>query len=148
MTRPFTSLSDWWQGQFDQHWRAVEQVLLPAQWAIATRSAAASSRSDEAIIYRAKELHLGGGDMALVVGITQLSAIEARIYLQLHPAGGAMHLSGATQMRLLTGAGEEIAQAQGMATETIQLQFRVNQGERFGIEITCNHQTLTEQFEL
>ncbi len=145
-----TALGNWLQGQFEPVWRSVEQVLLPAQWAIATRSVGSDRPldTDAAMVYRARELSLGGGAMALLLGMTPLSPTETRINLQLHPAGGAIHLPGATQMRLLTGAGVEIAHAQGTAAETIQLQFRVNQGERFEIEITCNDQTLTERFEL
>ncbi len=145
-----TPLRDWLQGQFEPVWQAVDQVLLPFQWAIATRSTAtgAASSAGDAVVYRAKELSVGGGMMALVVALTPLSETETRVNLQLHPAGGATYLPGATQLRLLSGTGGEIAQAQGTAAETIQLLFRVNAGERFGIEITCNDQTLTEQFEL
>jgi Protein of unknown function (DUF1822) len=142
-------LNNWFTGQIDTMWQAIDQVLLPQQIAGATRNSASSipTISDQEI-YRAKVLSFKSGLVALVMKISPLENTESRIILQIHPAGGNQQLPGITQLRLLSIDNQEIGLASAAATETIQLQFRANLGEQFQTEITCDGQTLTEMFEL
>lgn len=145
--QPPTRLNQWLQGQIDAAWQLLDRVLLPQQIAIAVRSPdAAPAIGGE--IYRAKAYDFATGQIALVIGISPVSETERRIRLQIHSAGGAPYLPGATQLRLLSEDGTEIGQASAAATETMQLQFRASEGEPFQVEITCEGQTLTERFVL
>jgi hypothetical protein len=142
-----TRLSGWFQGQIAAIWQSLDLVLLPPQIATAVRS---GDRSNPAAsdLYRAKVYTLAAGEIALAIGISPLSDSESRIDLQIHPAGGATQLPGATRLRLLTIDGGEIGQASATVTETIQFQFRANAGEQFQIEIVCGGETRIESFEL
>jgi hypothetical protein len=145
--QPATRLNQWFQNQIDAAWQALDRVLLPQQIAIAIRSPdAAPAIAGE--LYRAKVYDFAVGQIALVIGISPISETERRIRLQIHPAGGATYLPGATQVRLLSEDGSEIGQASAAVTETIQLQFRASEGEPFQVEITCEQQTRTERFIL
>ena len=131
-------------------WQALDLVLSPRQ---ITNVAARGDRSiseptlvpDD--LYRAKLYSVAGGQIALVIGIAPIDATESRIDLQIHPAGGATQLPGATSLRLLTATGGEIGQASAAVTETIKFQFRANIGEQFQVEIACAGQTWIESFE-
>lgn len=144
-----TVLNSWFTGQIDTMWQAIDQVLLPQQLAVATRNSGSSipTVSDQEI-YRAKVLSFKAGLVALVMKVLPSNNNESRIILQIHPAGGNQQLPGTTQLRLLSFDEQEIGLASAAATETIQLQFRANLGEKFQTEITCDGQTLIERFEL
>jgi hypothetical protein len=149
-TPVFTQLKGWLQGQVDEMWQTIDRVLLPQQVAIAVRSTANQNtiELDAEDIYRAKVFDLNGGQIALLIGVSPMTETESRISLQVHPAGGAAYLPGETQLRLLTTDGTEIGKVSAVVTETIQLQFRVNEGEQFEIEIACCGQILMERFAL
>jgi hypothetical protein len=145
-----TRLNQWFHGQVDAAWQSLDQVLIPQPVAIAIRSRVVQlDQMGEPGIYRVKVFSLEGiGQIALVLGVAAISDTENSIELQVLPAGGASDLPGATQLRLLTIDNQELGKVSADMTETIELEFRVNQGERFQIEITCEGQTIIEQFEL
>jgi hypothetical protein len=145
-TATVTRLGGWLQGQIEAIWQTLDLVLLPPQIATAVRGYKSTSANGD--LYRGKVYTLATGQIALVIGITAINNIESRIDLQIHPAGGATQLPGATQLRLLATDGSEIGQASAAVTETIQFQFRANAGEQFQIEIVCAGETRTESFEL
>jgi Protein of unknown function (DUF1822) len=145
-TATVTRLSGWLQGQIEAIWQTLDLVLLPPQISTAVRGDRSTSAASD--LYRGKVYTLATGQIALVIGVTAISNIESRIDLQIHPAGGAAQLPGATSLRLLTTDGSEIGQASAAVTETIQFQFRANAGEQFQIEIVCAGETRTESFAL
>jgi Protein of unknown function (DUF1822) len=149
-TPVFTQLSSWFQGQIDDLWQSIDRVLLPQQVAMAVRSAGNQTILEIGAedIYRAKVFNLDAGSIALLIGISTVSETESRITLQVHPTGGAAYLPGETQLRLLSTDGNEIGKVSAVVTETIQLQFRVSEGEQFEIEIACCGQILKERFGL
>ena len=145
-TATVTSLGSWLQGQIDAIWQTLDLVLLPPQITTAVRGDRSTPAASD--LYRGKVYTLASGQIALVIGVTAISNTESRIDLQIHPAGGAAQLPGATSLRLLTTDGSEIGQASAAVTETIQFQFRANAGEQFQIEIICAGETRTESFQL
>jgi Protein of unknown function (DUF1822) len=145
-TPVITRLSSWLQGQIDTIWQTLDLVLLPPQIATAVRGNDRSPTTTD--LYRAKVYTLATGQVALAIGIAPISDTESRIDLQIHPAGGANQLPGATRLRLLAADGSEIGQASAAVTETIQLQFRANAGEQFQVEIVCAGEIRIESFEL
>jgi hypothetical protein len=148
VTPKLTQLNRWLQGQIEDVWQSVEQVLLPQQMAMAVRSSGSQSTLEIAAdeVYQAQVFDVDGGQIALVMGIAPVVDTESRISLQVHPAGGAAYLPGETQLRLLTVDGSEIGKVNAAVTETIQLQFRVSEGEQFAIEISCGGRVLMERF--
>ena len=147
-TPTVTRLGGWLQGQIDSIWQTLDAVLLTPQIATAVRSGDRLQSPVASDLYRAKAYSFAAGQIALVIGISQLSETENRIGLQIHPAGGATQLPGTTCLRLLAANGGEIGQASASATETIQFQFRASVGEQFQIEISCGEETRIEDFEL
>jgi hypothetical protein len=149
-TPVFTQLGSWFQGQIAAVWQSMDTVLLPQQVAIAVRSATSQNTLEISTqdIYRAKVFTLNGGQIALLIGISPVTETEHRISLQVHPAGGTAYLPGETQLRLLNTDGTEIGKVSAVVTETIQLQFRVSEGEQFEIELTCCEQIFKEWFGL
>jgi hypothetical protein len=145
-----TQLGQWFQGEIERVWQSLDRVLLPQQIATAVRSGGSATLTPTTPedVYRAKIYSLEGGQIALVIGVSPLNDTESRISLQVHPTKDAVHLPGKTQLRLLATDGAEIGQVSAAITETIQLQFRATQGEQFQIEINCQGETLTEEFEL
>jgi hypothetical protein len=143
-----TQLNRWLQGQIEDVWQSLDRVLLPQQMATAVRSNASQATveivPDE--VYQAKVFDVDGGQIALVMGIAPMVDTQSRISLQVHPAGGAAYLPDITQLRLLTADGSEIGKVNAAVTETIQLQFRVSEGEQFAIEIACGGRVLMERF--
>lgn len=107
---PAHKLNRWLTGQIDEVWQSLEacvsifddRVLLPQQIAIAVRSGASKNTLEisPGAVYQAQVFNLGGGQIALVVGISPISDTESRISLQVHPAGGEAYLPGETQLRL------------------------------------------------
>jgi Protein of unknown function (DUF1822) len=148
-TSIFTKLNLWFQGQFNEVWQSVDQVLLPQQIMTSIRSSTiqTSSENNLAAICRAKILELNDGQIAIVLRILPVSTTENQINLQVHPVGGAVCLPGEIQLRLLSND-NEIGNVTATVSETIQLQFLANVGEQFGVEIICNKQLLKEQFSL
>jgi hypothetical protein len=149
-TPVFTQLSSWLAGQIDEVWQSIDRVLLPQQLGSAVRGETSQNplKISPGDVCRAKILNLDRGQIALAIGIAPISETERRINLQVHPAGGEMHLPGETQLRLLTPDGIEIGKVSATVMETIQLQFLVSAGEQFEIEISCGGQTLVERFEV
>ena len=145
-TATVTRLGGWLQGQIEAIWQTLDLVLLPPQIATAVRGDRSTPAASD--LYRGKVYTLATGQIALVIGITAISNVESRIDLQIHPAGGAPQLPGATSLRLLTTDGSEIGQASAAVTETIQFQFRAHAGEQFQIEIICAGETRMESFAL
>jgi Protein of unknown function (DUF1822) len=147
---PVTRLSNWLQGQIETTWQTLDLVLSPRQIGTDT-SRGDRSRNESNLVpddlYRAKVYSVADGKIALVMGISPIDAGESRIDLQIHPAGGATQLPGATSLRLFTATGGEIGQASASVTETIKFQFRANVGEQFQVEIACAGETWTESFE-
>jgi hypothetical protein len=149
----FTQLNRWLQGRFDEAWQAVDRVLLPQQMATAIRGNISQSTPENTFtdVCRAKILDLDNGQIALLIGISPVDikgeTSSNRINLQIYPAGGAMYLPGETQLRLLNN-GNEVGKVNAMASEIIQLQFIVNVGEQFEIEIVCCNQLVQEAFEI
>jgi Protein of unknown function (DUF1822) len=139
-------LGAWLQGQFDRAWQPIEAALGPQNLAVSTRSNGTEVAAP--LVQRVKVLDMGNGSVGLLIKLTPVSDAEARIEVQIHPIGEALHLPGETELRLLSPEGSEIAQAKASVTETIRLQFRANYGEAFQLEVSCNDRIITEQFAL
>lgn len=149
------SLSQWLRGQFSAAWQIVEEVLPPQQLAAAWRTRNELQQSDRLQnpvfdVNRVKVLNFGtqasSEQIALLIGVTPVSATEVNIGVQICPVGDRSYLPREVQVRLLDETQTEIGQASAAVTETIQLQFGGRQGESFSLEVRCGDESITEAF--
>ena len=142
-------LSHWLKGQFEAVWQAIEEVLSPPQAELAW-STRGTRRAEG--VSRVKVLEvgqdLGQEQIALWLGVTPVTKTESDITVQIRPTGDRIYLPNEVQVRLLTETGAELGQARAAITETIQLQFKAEQGESFSIEVTSGNKQITEFFVL
>lgn len=154
-------LSDWFQGQFASAWQAMEAVLSPQQvetaWGTVARGRGDNRRADPSDntgfeVNRVKVLNFGtqpdSDQVALLVGVSAANEPDVQIGIKISPVGDRPHLPGAIQIRLLDENGNEVGQASAAITETIQLQFSGQRGERFSVEVSCDDGCVTEPFEI
>jgi len=138
-------LGEWFQSRFESVWQAVEEVISPQRAVNAWRS-----QNHVFDINRVKILdfgsQLGSEQVALLIGVSTINDTEVTIGLQICPTGNAVYLPNEVRVRLLDENGNEEGQASATITETIQLQFGGQQGEKFSIEITCSNKSITESF--
>lgn len=150
-TGTIVRLREWWQGNFAASWQAIAEVIQPQQWSTAWRSEAADLPMEFAVS-RAKVLEFGSqpgeAALAMAIGLCAMADSRAAVRLQICAVGDNLLLPNPVQVRLLDAAGNEVGQASATVTETIQLQFEVELGERFQVEVTCGDQRMTEEFEL
>lgn len=144
-------LREWWQGNFTESWQAAAAVIQPHRWATAWRGEA-NDPPREFEMSRAKVLEFGSqpgeAAIAIVIGIGSMSEPRTVVRLQICSVGGDSLLPYPVQVRLLDATGHEVGQASAAITEMIQLQFEVELGERFQVEVTSGGQQITEEFEL
>lgn len=144
-------LREWWQENFSTSWQAIADVIQPQPWATAWRSEATDPPLEFAVS-RAKVLEFGSqpgvASLALVLSLCSLTESRTVVRLQIGSVGGQPLLPHPVQVRLLDAAGNEVGQASAAVTETMQLQFEVELGERFSIEVSSGEKTITEEFEL
>ncbi|MBW4473825.1 MAG: DUF1822 family protein [Stenomitos rutilans HA7619-LM2] len=154
-------LSDWLQGRFTSVWQPMAAVLSPQQvetaWGAAARGRSENRLTDQSRnavfdISRVKVLDFGNppnnDQVALLVGVSALDETDVSVGIKISPVGDRLQLPGAVQVRLLDERGNEVGQASAAITETIQLQFSGQPGERFSVEVTCDDQCVTETFEI
>lgn len=144
-------LREWWQGNFSTSWQAIADVMQPQLWATAWRSEAPDP-SLEFTVSRAKVLEFGSqpgaASLALMLSLCSLTESRTVVRLQISSVSGQPLLPNPVQVRLLDAAGNEVGAASAAITETMQLQFEVELGERFQVEVISGEQRLTEEFEL
>jgi Protein of unknown function (DUF1822) len=145
-------LGEWLQGRFEDVWQAVDGVISPQQAADAWRTRSSLTNQSQSPVFdvnRVKVLdfgsQLGSEQVALLIGVSASSDTEVAIGLQICPTNAA-YLPNEVQARLLDENGNEVAQASASVTQTIQLQFGGQQGERFSIEVTCGNKSIIENF--
>ncbi len=139
----FTCLSEWFQETFDAVWQTMEDVFSPQKPAI-------NWRNKNSLINRVKVLDFGfqsnNEQIALLVGTSQMSNNEVNINVQILPTGNNLYLPNEVRAILLDENGDEIGQASASITQTIELQFCGQVGEKFSIQVTCGSKNITENF--
>lgn len=149
------NLSQWFHNIFDVGWETMEAVFAPsAQLAWNFRQpvsdSASTSENLAGGVKRGKQLALRqqqrDEQVALFVEIIPIESSRMNIRVDVYPEGGQRYLPQDLQVMVLDEQGEAVVQAQARSTETIQLNFRGESGERFGIKLVLADLSLTEAF--
>lgn len=147
------NLSQWLRNIFDVGWETVEAVFAPSpQLALGFRQPPSASTPENSAgrIKRGKRLALGqqqsDEQLALCVEITPTESSQMDICVDVYPMGNQPYLPQDLQVMVLNEAGEALVQAHARSTETIQLNFRGESGEGFGIKMVLGDVSITEAF--
>jgi hypothetical protein len=142
------NLSQWLQDVFEVGWQSVESLLDTQKANYAFRRRVVNS------IRRAKPIELGTPlsevSVALVVTLTQQKAASFDISLQVFPVGGETYLPVGLTLTVLDESGETFLEiSSGSADNLIQTrQFSGRSGERFRVQISCDEDSIIEDFAL
>lgn len=134
------NLGEWLQGKVGALWQTLEAVFSAPEIALSWRTKAAK----QVQVLEFGDLP-GNQQIALIVGITP-AGTEMHIEMQICPMGNQIFLPHEVQVRLLNQDETEIFQTKAMITETIQLQFSGQSGERFSLEITSGDRSIRKTF--
>ncbi len=157
--RTLVNLSRWLEGVFETGWQAVEELLAPTELGLAfsfrstDHSGAAELSQPDAGIRRAKLIDLGrqlsDRPVALLVELRPLANQPTTICVQVHPTGDRPYLPPNLQLMVLDESGAVFLDAQSRSADNyLQLQFRGQLGERFGVKVAFGDASATEDFAL
>lgn len=152
------NLNQWFQNIFENDWRPLNQ--LHSQQAdkpvFTVRSGELlqhkSNSSNPVVgISGCKVIDLGilisGHPFTLIVTFAPSAEGEVDILTQLFPARGQIYLPEGAELLIINAAGEIFLQTTARIWDNwIQLQFSVELGERFSIQVTFADASLTEYF--
>jgi hypothetical protein len=151
----WVDLSQWLHNIFDASWETMEVIFAPSpELALNFRQpfpALASTPENPAVgVKRGKRLDLGrqqsGEQVALCVGLAPTESSKMDICVDVYPVSSQPYLPQDLQVMVLDEKGEALVQAQARSTENIQLTFRGQPGEGFGIKVVLGDVTITEAF--
>jgi hypothetical protein len=145
-------LSQWFLGIFETGWRTVEDL-----WNSPDLRPAYAFRSPETcnelktLTKRAKLIDLGiqiaNQPIILIVEIHPEADQKTGVRLQLQPTGSQIYLPPGIQLTVLDASGTVFLEAQARSADNyIQLQFRGESRELFGVKVTLNDISITEHF--
>lgn len=155
---PWTDLSQWVKGIFDQSWQLVDTLLQPSasELTFNFRSAATTSTFDleaESVsIKRAKLVRFkdNKADLSLVLILNLLQTdVDGKrtIRVQLCPSGYVPYLPANFVLRVLDSQKTTFLEAQSrQADNYLQLQFSGLPGEQFHLSLEQGNQAITETF--
>ena len=156
-----TNLSQWLNNIFAAGWQIAESILTPEQLSLAMgfRSSklteTATSKLVEAnySVRRAKLINLGHQlserSVVLLVELSQEENKNIAVTLQVHPSPNAHYLPEALELRVVDSTEVIVMQAQARSKDDfIQLQFRGQAEEDFGLQIVLADLCFSEKFKL
>ncbi|NMG10927.1 hypothetical protein DP117_30270 [Brasilonema sp. UFV-L1] len=157
--KTFVNLSQWLAGVFDAGWQTVESLwnqpeLKPAY---SFRSPTTIEQNHptnqaQAFIRRAKLIDLGiqmttNQAVILIVEIRPKANQPTGVCLQLHPTNHQTYLIPGLQLTVLDESAEVFLETQARSADNyLQLQFRGEPGEQFGVQVVLNDASVTENF--
>lgn len=153
--KPPVQLRQWFNQRFEVSWRAIEDLLTPAQLGLAFRHQAALHRSENqpsSVVRRVKlidlGMHIAGHTVALLVEIRPESTERFNICIQVHPTGHKKYLPPDLQL-IVSDLEENTVSIQARDIDNyIQLQFTGQPEEQFEVTVTLQQISITEIFEI
>ncbi|MGH8002456.1 MAG: DUF1822 family protein [Brasilonema sp.] len=155
--KTFVNLSQWLAGVFDAGWQTVESL-----WNQSELRSAYSFRNPniieqnypnqtQAFTRRAKLIDLGiqitNQPVILIVEIRPKIDQQTGVRLQLHPTNHQTYLIPGVQLTVLDESGAVFLETQARSADNyLQLQFRGEPGEQFGVQVILNDASVTENF--
>ena len=150
--QPLMHLSQWLQGSFEAGWEAVENLLnLPKPSpAYGFRTTTGEIRPIDHGMQRAKLIDMGVHPMScpvvLVVAFNSQPDQPNDICLQVYPVNGTF-LPPDLTLTVLDATEDVFLETQSMGSDSyLQLQFTLNLGEQFRIQITLGDISVSEDF--
>ncbi|NJM72557.1 MAG: DUF1822 family protein [Scytonema sp. RU_4_4] len=155
--KTFVNLSQWLAGMFDAGWQTVESLwnqpeLRPA-YTFRNPGIVEQNHTNQtqAFTRRAKLIDLGiqmtNQPVILIVEIRPKADQQTGIRLQLHPTDHQTYLTPGVQLTVLDESGTLFLETQARSGDNyLQLQFRGEPGERFGVQVVLNDASITENF--
>ena len=144
------ALSPWLQNVFEAGWETVDALfgLSQAEIAFSFRSQSTTPENPVSQVKRGKWLSLErlGEEVALCVGLVPETSSKMNISVEAYPKKGQSYLPQDLQLMVLDENGDVVLQAIAKSTETIQLKFKGELGERFSVKVALGEVSLTEAF--
>ncbi len=151
MGQTLVNLAQWFQGEFDRSWQAVEALLNPPGLApaYAFRNLPPVESPDR--VRRAKLLDLGiqtgNQQVALVVELRPEAQQQTGVLLQVHPLGNQTILPADLQLIVLDETDQVFLEARSRGADNyIQLAFSGTTGEQFSVRLAISGASVTETF--
>ncbi|OUC15142.1 MAG: hypothetical protein B0A82_08305 [Alkalinema sp. CACIAM 70d] len=157
-------LSQWLQNTIDTGWQTLDALFPSSQLAFVMRGSSSEASASEtnaseagasetgaiAYISRGKRLNLGSAthpvEVVLLVEFLPLESNPWEITVKLCPQQEQSVLPTDVEVMILDEQGVSVMQAQSRSTEMIQLKFLGSPGERFGVKVMSEFNSVTEEF--
>jgi len=145
------ALSPWLHNVFEAGWETVEALFGLSQaeeFAFSFRSQTTTPENSVSQVKRGKWLSLErlGEEVALCVGLVPETSSKMNISVEAYPKKGQSYLPQDLQLMVLDENGDVVLQAIAKSTETIQLKFKGESGERFSVKVALGEVSVTEAF--
>ncbi len=147
-------LSHWLQGIFEESWQELETLFSLENQNLrfnCRHNASVSERlmkSNQSQTTRVKIINLEQAEIeiALLVGLTPLTASEMNISVELSPLKIDSNLPKELQLMILDESGKSVMQAETGGSETLIFKLSGESGEEFSIKIAWGEVSITEVF--
>jgi len=142
-------LTEWLDNMVESGWQTWREFWSTSQpqLALSFRNPSATF-SEPAHCERGKKLQLdpNGEPIGLFIGIHPMVNEEFDISVQVYPLGNQSHLPPDLQLSILDDQDEVVMQASSRSTQSIQLDFSAERGDRFSVKVALGDISLTEWF--
>jgi hypothetical protein len=156
-TPTLVNLSQWFAGVVESDWETIESIFSQPEYRplylFRSGDSTLINRKDEtmAATRRGKVIDLGiriaNQPVILIVEISPRENQKTNVRLQLHPTGNQIYLQSGIMLTVLDESGNVFLEAQSRSVDNyIQLQFRGEIGESFGVKVGLDEANITEHF--
>ncbi|MEH2248117.1 DUF1822 family protein [Nostoc sp.] len=136
-------LSYWLENIIDASWQLIEEILAPKTPQFAFRYKNGVTRGKLIDL----GIHLSGQSLALVVTLTPKNPVEIQLKLQVYPSGEQAYLPNNLIVKVLDEKGVTVMEAGVISGSThVTLEFDVQKGERFSVNLELEDTNITEKF--
>ncbi|MEH2002617.1 MAG: DUF1822 family protein [Nostoc sp.] len=137
------NLSYWLQNIIDAGWQPISEILAPKTPQLAFRYRNGVTRGKLIDM----GIELPGQSLALVVTLTPKNSVEIQLKLQVHPSDEQAYLPNNLIVKVLDEKGTAVMSAYARSGSThVTLEFNVQIGERFSVNLELGNTIITEYF--
>jgi hypothetical protein len=140
-------LRQWLQNIFETGWQSVEEIFAPKEFAFRFRQTPVRQKA----VTRSKLIDLGiqlpVQSVALLVTLVPENEPEIYINMQVYPTGEQLYLPPNLALKVFNEEEAVVMEAHaGSANTDMTLEFGVQLGERFSINLELGELSITENF--
>ncbi len=137
------NLSYWLQNIIDASWQPISEILAPKTPQLAFRYRNGVTRGKLIDM----GIELPGQSLALVVTLTPKNSVEIQLKLQMYPSGEQAYLPNNLIVKVLDEKGITVMETRaGRGSTHVTLEFNVQIGERFSVNLELGDINITEKF--